>query len=1261
MEPFFSIIISAFNAEKLLSRAIESVLNQNYSDVEIIIVDDKSTDNTLAVAKKYAKDNHSIHILKQHKNTERHRTHMRGIQAARGKWILFLDSDDELLPNTLSKLTPVLNETKSEIIHFGLEVIGENVPKWDVDNIENQAKRDFGTVSGVDLLRLPYDEEYGYAQDFRMTHHAYSAPLLKKASGKMVDWELGCGEDSYEYFITASLANSLETHNEIVGYRYYLGAGGTGTSAMTLSAFYKLANQYDLVLKALDKYISEEDPHNVQWKKSAQGIKNMLYNFLIHDAFGRLTCEETQEVIDFLLETQDAPKIANEVMREVRDAAYEKLSTGKSKYSFEELSSYFCKATKILQDANALEIKKNYAFSAALHLWDLLSSTLDKDTAFLEQQHLLENSQSQALASIVLNKIDDACFGVLAAEANPLLLEKLERLFLIAQRNLAGFESKRMKLTILHLWELKDKCYPHNKALEMHVNDLNTYPSQLFAKCMLIIIDNEAYKILHNEDSDYSLDDLKLLFKTAEKVLRGISKEEQETTLMHLWDLVDMSLAHNEALQTHLKDIAASQNTLLANCAVKRVDDIAYKSLTGNSIEYTTDELQTILDAVKESGYIIDQTLFERAQFHLNRLNDLNAFLTSPTPVELYVSAQKPVDTFNTECIRLVEAGASLAKHNGAFDYQDNNGKHISKLNPFLCEITTQYWACNNSKASYIGFMHYRRYFNFSSYKYEENEYGEIIDTYIDEKTQKKYGITDAAISRICSEYDIITSEIKDISTFPEHFSSIWDHYNKAPHLFSEDLDACMEIAETLYPDYAEDIETYLSGTKTAFCNMYIMSATLMKEYNDWLFSIIDVYLKEWDKSYYSHQGLRTPGHLAERLWNIWMNHKVRNNPELKVKQLQVVNFRQPDALSPLTVPSPEVAENKQVIPIVFAADDAYTAMVGVTIYSLLKNASQKYFYDIFIFETRISEENKERLRATIHPFKNVRLTFVDAGKRVQNYELSTHNPHISNETYYRFLVQEELPFYDKVIYLDSDLLVVSDISELFNIELNDTLLAATRDIDYLGNINMPDGNRWHYSKEILQMEDPYSYFQAGVLLLNTKKLRKRHTTAEWLEIASSHPEFIYNDQDILNAECEGNILYLDQTWNIMNNAYNRVETVFSFAPAEVFDTYIEAAKHPKIIHYAGGEKPWFEGHCADRDEYFAYAKETPFYEDLVAQYGKIRNFPNPEMPEIPAPQIIHVPIEQPRNLWSRFIDKTLPKESFRRRAITKVYRTIRK
>ena len=66
-------------------------------------------------------------------------------------------------------------------------------------------------------------------------------------------------------------------------------------------------------------------------------------------------------------------------------------------------------------------------------------------------------------------------------------------------------------------------------------------------------------------------------------------------------------------------------------------------------------------------------------------------------------------------------------------------------------------------------------------------------------------------------------------------------------------------------------------------------------------------------------------------------------------------------------------------------------------------------------------------------------------------------------------------------------------------------------------------------------MSDPYNYFQAGVLVLNTCEMRRLHTIEEWLEIASN-PNYIYNDQDILNAQCEGRVHYLDPAWNVMHD-----------------------------------------------------------------------------------------------------------------------------
>ena len=211
---------------------------------------------------------------------------------------------------------------------------------------------------------------------------------------------------------------------------------------------------------------------------------------------------------------------------------------------------------------------------------------------------------------------------------------------------------------------------------------------------------------------------------------------------------------------------------------------------------------------------------------------------------------------------------------------------------------------------------------------------------------------------------------------------------------------------------------------------------------------------------------------------------------------------------------------------------------------------------------------------------------------------MTTNNPHISNETYYRFLIQELLPYYSKVLYLDSDLIVKGDVAELFSVDLGDNLLAAVRDVDYCGNLNMKDGVRMRYTKEVLGMHQPYDYFQAGVLVLNTKAMRKLHPMEKWLEFASDD-RYIYNDQDILNAHCQGRVKYLDYDWNVMTDCFGRIGNVFSFAPCAIFDAFNDSRNHEKIVHYAGAQKPWKVMGCDRFDLYWEYAKDTPFYVQL--------------------------------------------------------------
>ena len=93
----FSVIIPVYNRAKTIQRAIDSVLNQNYSPLEIIVIDDGSTDETPQIIEKYGDKINIIHQANRGVSAARNK----GIKAARGEWIALLDSDDEWLPHKL--------------------------------------------------------------------------------------------------------------------------------------------------------------------------------------------------------------------------------------------------------------------------------------------------------------------------------------------------------------------------------------------------------------------------------------------------------------------------------------------------------------------------------------------------------------------------------------------------------------------------------------------------------------------------------------------------------------------------------------------------------------------------------------------------------------------------------------------------------------------------------------------------------------------------------------------------------------------------------------------------------------------------------------------------------------------------------------------------------------------------------------------------------------------------------------------------------
>lgn len=618
--------------------------------------------------------------------------------------------------------------------------------------------------------------------------------------------------------------------------------------------------------------------------------------------------------------------------------------------------------------------------------------------------------------------------------------------------------------------------------------------------------------------------------------------------------------------------------------------------------------------------------------------------------IRIFVTAHKNVDRFDSDIMQPVQVGPKNERFPWAF--HDDEGENIADLNPRYCELTTQYWAWKNINADYYGFCHYRRYFDFSETVHEENAFGEIMDDYIDAKAAKEYGLDDNNIAHVVKQYDVITTPFGDLDEIINKYGSPRALWEAAPLLHDDDLKRCYQILCAMYPDYRKDAQDFFNGNKACFCNMFIMKKEIFFDYCSWMFPILEEFDRNTDYSTYSKEALRTPGHLSERLLNIYLMHHKRISSNWKFKELQCVHFTNPEPAEEL---EPLDVFDKPIVPVVFAADDNYVPQLTTTVYSAMKNADPSYFYDVVVLQRNIAWDKQERLRDFFKQFPNMSLRFTNVERELSGHDLSTNNAHISIETYYRFLIQKLLPFYDKVLYLDSDIVINGDIAKLYNTDLQGKLLGAIRDIDFLANLNVKHDKRMGYAKNVLKMKNPYDYFQAGVLVLNTKAMRERYTIRQWLTYASN-PAFIYNDQDVLNAHCEGEVLYLPWEWNVVHDCGGRVGNLFVQAPNDIYDAYMRSRNNPQIIHYAGFQKPWTDPDCDFASIYWRYARETPFYERLLKRVVKAT---------APKAPVIVTPAKPPRAVGEdspirKIIDPIMPIGSRRRELLKSIGRTAR-
>jgi glycosyltransferase involved in cell wall biosynthesis len=185
-----SVVIPSYNHEQYIRAAIESVLSQTYDNIELIIVDDGSSDNSLEIIREF--EGLSIKVIEQ-KNRGAHNAINRGLDTAEGEYLAILNSDDVFHPDRLTQCVARLREGRAELVASYLEVIDQsgntlgikqgwkNMLPWDIPNYENTfastddfalnllASNFVATTSNLVFTRRLYGE-LGGMRNLRFTH-----------------------------------------------------------------------------------------------------------------------------------------------------------------------------------------------------------------------------------------------------------------------------------------------------------------------------------------------------------------------------------------------------------------------------------------------------------------------------------------------------------------------------------------------------------------------------------------------------------------------------------------------------------------------------------------------------------------------------------------------------------------------------------------------------------------------------------------------------------------------------------------------------------------------------------------------------------------------------------------------------------------------------------------------------------------------------------------------------------------------------------
>ena len=269
--------------------------------------------------------------------------------------------------------------------------------------------------------------------------------------------------------------------------------------------------------------------------------------------------------------------------------------------------------------------------------------------------------------------------------------------------------------------------------------------------------------------------------------------------------------------------------------------------------------------------------------------------------------------------------------------------------------------------------------------------------------------------------------------------------------------------------------------------------------------------------------------------------------------------------------------DKREIIPVFFATDDNYVPFLAVAIKSLLENASQEYFYNIHILTDGLNNESVTKLRKNMS--SNSRLIIDTMNACIEDIESNLNaslRDYYTISIFYRLFIAKLYPEYHKAIYLDCDLVVIGDISKLYNTDTEGNIFGVVVDDVIASNPQFRE-----YARLGVGVDDK-KYFNSGMLLMDLDKYREEDILNKFLHLLLAYNfETAAPDQDYLNVLCKDKVKYLERGWDRMSTDENYDGELY-------------------IIHYNNFRKPWYYDDVPYGRYFWEYAPKTNYYDRIM-------------------------------------------------------------